>query len=695
MQAESHGGGVPRPSLFRRNGSAMPILLALFLLGAAARFAACLLLSHNPFVMPDEAVYANIARSLWDGTGVTLRGQPLTYTNLLYPLLIAPAWVLPLPWGPFRTVQLINCLVMNLAVFPAYGIAHGLTGSRKRALFVAAAAILLPDMILTTRIMAEPLSYPLFLLTVQLMFRILDGRAAKPVHAVLAGGCAFLLTQAKGGYAAVAAAFAILLVVEAARGRSRSRWAGALGFALAFGLLSLLARLLIGLLPGVDYSNPSIYQTEASLPTAQHLKQTLPGLLLYLFFVPVAFGVYPLLLPATSSRLYGPPQRRQLLLTLAGLAAMAAGACYMFHAAGTTGSGFAGRVHLRYLFPFLPVLLAFSLSPALEGSRPGPALKAWLGVLLAMVITVTFSALLSNRRYPVDALLLSVVIFDDPAVDFRALSQIAAIAFTAAMLALVSERGWGKTARLLLGGALALSLVVNNWLGYDLNRWNDSAALERDAAQTAALLKGRQALLVSDSSLYFDNGLSVLDIAMADAPQFVLLEDLCENLGPYGELVPFQPPRYWTETPDRPLKPVESVALNGSAFHRVVPAAGAQTTFASGGTYGVLTLSEGRRVFHSALAGVGADGTPGGGAALYVYDEALLRQGSVRVYLQVRTGQPAQLTLSAGEVSYPFDLDQNSGWIYADFAVPPGAGRLKVSVAASGSDVKILTYRVQ
>ncbi len=670
-------------------------LLLLYLAGVAARLAACLMLSQNPFVMPDEAVYANIARSLWDGMGVTLRNQPLTYTNLLYPLVISPAWGLPLPWAPFRTVQVLNCLMMNLAVFPAFSIAMDVTGSRRRALFVAAVAILLPDMILTTRIMTEPLSYPLFLLAALMMFRRFSGQTRGMGQSLLTASVTYLLCLAKGGYAALAVLFAGVMLLWAAKGRDKRVLLDGLVFLAAWGGLTLLSRLLIGMLPGVDYGNPSIYQTETQPPTLDHLKQTLQGLLLYAYLTPVAFGLFPLLLPATSLRLYDEPRRRQAWLLLLALAAVAAGASYLFFAANTTAGAFAGRLHIRYLFPFLPPLLALALSPSLDHARPGVAMKAAMGFLLAMTVTVSFSALLSNRRFPVDALLLSAVIFDDSALDFRTLSEIAAVTFGAGMLALLAAKGWGKHAKATMAAALVLTLLLNNALGYDLNRWNDSRAMAADAGEAARSLAGQKALLVSDSSLYFDNGLSVLDIAMSDAPQFVLLEDLCENLGPNGQFAPWQPRQYWTEAPAAPLTPPTALALNSSAFHHLVPAAGAQVATTANGLYNILTASADGRLLHSALAGVGQDGAVTGDAALYVYDPALLAQGKVRVYLQVKATQSARLTLSAGEAAYPFDLDRASNWIYADFSVEPGDGQLKVSITTDSDSVKVLTYQVQ
>lgn len=668
-------------------------LAVLYLAGVVLRYILCLVFSQNPFVMPDEALYANLARSIASGSGVMLRNQPVTYTNLLYPLLLSPIYAVASPGSPFRLIQLLNCLLMNLAVFPMWHIAMRFARSEKIALAIAAFSLLIPDMLLTSRIMTEAVEYPLFLVAVLMMFQRLEGRS-KIGHAVLAALCAFLLSQAKSGMVALAVVFAAILAFDAVKSRRREDVSYLLAFAGSYAAFSLAAHFAMGMLPGMDFSRQTIYQTQAQAPTLTHLEKTLPGLLLYGFFIPVAFGIFPLLLPACNLRRYESAQRRQLALMLAALAAVAAGACYMFFDTETIGSYYAGRIHIRYVFMFLPVFMAFLSSPKLDGARHNGKLISALGFLLAMAVTVSFGALLSNRRYPVDAISLSWIIWDNPFLNMKLLSQIVAIAFSVAMLWLLIKGGWGRRAKALMACGLALGMLAAGGMGYDMNRYNDNAALAADAKEAAAALEGKPALLVPVSSIYFDNTLSVLDCAMKQAPYEMLLEDLCPRLGPYGELDTVKPPKYWTESPDNEIPAACEVAMEGSAFYHVVPAAGAQVLATANKSYGVITLPENRRLFHSALSGVGYDGGLKAGAALYVFDETLLSRQKVTVYLQVSSDTASSLVLSSGEESYNFDAGPTPNWITCAFTVPQGATRLVVSVGALSGSPKVLTYKV-
>lgn len=669
------------------------VLLALYASGVAARYALCLLASQNPFIMPDEALYANIARSIASGTGITLRGQPLTYTNLLYPLLISPVYTFASPGSQFRLVQLINCLMMNLAVFPSFAIAKRFTPGAKAALGIAVLSILLPDMLLTTRIMTEAAVYPLFMLTVMLMFRRFEGKD-KMSHAAITAVCAFLLAQAKAGMIALAAVFAGLLVIDCVKSRRRQDIQYAMTFAALTIALMLLAHIALSKLAGMDYGQPSIYQTQLQPPMLEHLKRTLPGILLYAFFIPVAFGIFPLLLPAANIGKYAAAQRSQITLALITLALVAAGACYMFFDTETIGNFYAGRIHIRYVFMFLPLFLAFLCSRELDDARPNGRLAASLGFLLAMTVTVSFGALLSARQYPVDAISLSWISWDDPDLNMKLLSQIAAITFASAMLWLLFRHGWGKRAKVLMACCMVLSVLSANAMGYDLNSYNNSKALSHDAAQAAEQLAGKTALLVGSDGIYFDNTLSVLDCAMKQAPDVMLLEDLCEKLGPYGALLPVVPPKYWTENPANAISATDEVVMNSSAFGRVVLATGTVTKATANGTYGIVSLPTGRRLFHSALAGLDYDGQPKANAALYIFDEALLGAGKVTVYLQVAASQASVLSVGCGTESASFNITPQAGWISQAFTVLNGATRLAVTIRTVSGAPRILTYKV-
>ena len=132
--------------------------------------------------------------------------------------------------------------------------------------------------------------------------------------------------------------------------------------------------------------------------------------------------------------------------------------------------------------------------------------------------------------YCVDALSLSYLVYDDSALNLKLFAQIAFFVFTA-MILWQMRTGWNRRAATAVIICLCISIAANNFLGYDLNNHNNSTKMAADAAQTAALLEQKTAVLVPDDDIYFSNSLSVLDCAMTDAPYVIKLEDLCAGHG--------------------------------------------------------------------------------------------------------------------------------------------------------------------
>ncbi|NLC32405.1 MAG: hypothetical protein GX781_03815, partial [Clostridiales bacterium] len=120
-------------------------LTLLYLAAVLARFLIALSWSDNPWIMPDEAWYTNLARSLFTTGQVLFRTQPIKYDALLYPLLLSHLYGLGGAVDTFRTIQLLNAFLINAWVFPMWYLARSVTGSHKSAWVVAIICLLLPD----------------------------------------------------------------------------------------------------------------------------------------------------------------------------------------------------------------------------------------------------------------------------------------------------------------------------------------------------------------------------------------------------------------------------------------------------------------------------------------------------------------------------------------------------------------------
>jgi glycosyltransferase involved in cell wall biosynthesis len=118
----SSNGHTPLPAAERGPLRTLPWwlwLAALYFAAAAVQLALGARLV-SPWIMVDELVYSDMARSLAEHGRFLIRGENADY-GFVYPLLIAPAfWVFGFVGSALQAAQGINALVMCSVVFPTY-----------------------------------------------------------------------------------------------------------------------------------------------------------------------------------------------------------------------------------------------------------------------------------------------------------------------------------------------------------------------------------------------------------------------------------------------------------------------------------------------------------------------------------------------------------------------------------------------
>jgi len=128
----------------------------------------------GPFIMVDELIYSELARSFAAGDGFHVRDAPASGFSLVYPILISPAYAVfdALP-DAYTAVKTMNALLMSLAAVPAYLLARRLLGPGL-SLVAAALSVALPSLAYTGTVMTENVFYPLFLTTALVLVLVLE-----------------------------------------------------------------------------------------------------------------------------------------------------------------------------------------------------------------------------------------------------------------------------------------------------------------------------------------------------------------------------------------------------------------------------------------------------------------------------------------------------------------------------------------
>jgi len=353
-----------------------------------------------PQLYCDEYIYAGIARSFATTGHLHYVRGPAAGGALLYPVLIAPAWLAHTMTTTFELVKAINATVISLTAIPVYLWARRVVSPWWS--FVAAVLVLLiTPLVLSGMVMSESAALPAFTLAV---FAI--GVAIESPTPWRQGFVVVTLVLAYGARAQGLVLLAILptallldLLLELRAGAPRAdvarraRRFAPLGAVVAIGALGYLAR--------SHFSLPrafGLYQRiatahydplEVLLWTARHAGEAV-----------LALGVAPfcalllLLLRGLSGRLAGRAER--------ALVATASAAVFWFLLqAGMYAATFNPQIHERYaMYAFPPLLVALAVCLGQSFERPLAETLAAVVFSLTLAGFIIFSVFVRPERDP-------------------------------------------------------------------------------------------------------------------------------------------------------------------------------------------------------------------------------------------------------------------------------------------------------
>jgi hypothetical protein len=118
--------------------------------------------------MLDELVYAELSKGIADHGSYELRGEPSLVYSVLYPFLLAPAWLadsVPTSYGLLKT---INVTLMTAASVPVYLLARRVV-SPGLALVAVLLTLVMPAFVVSGALITENAFFPAFLLAAYAM----------------------------------------------------------------------------------------------------------------------------------------------------------------------------------------------------------------------------------------------------------------------------------------------------------------------------------------------------------------------------------------------------------------------------------------------------------------------------------------------------------------------------------------------
>jgi len=364
-------------------------------LGALYAVAVAVLLTlalrvKSPWIMVDELVYSDTARSVAGGAGFTVRGQAAGY-GYVYPLLLSiPYAVANHMSDVYALARVLNALLMSSVVVPVYLLARRVVRPGA-ALTAAALSVFAPPMVYVASLMTENVFYPLFAWLALALVAALDRPTLRRQLIVVALCLLAFLTRAQAIalFAAVLTAPLALAWIERGRPRSLRAWRplyALVAFA-AFAVVVVEAargRSIFDVLGGYSVAGSTTYHF---WPALKWVVLHLGGLALSLWILPAAALVVVL----ASARHLDRPLR-------VFAAATASLGVWLVLEVGVFASRYSLRIEERNLFYLLP-LFVIALLAWIERGQPRPprATVAAAVVVVALAGTIPFASLLNEN----------------------------------------------------------------------------------------------------------------------------------------------------------------------------------------------------------------------------------------------------------------------------------------------------------
>ena len=139
-------------------------VLCLMVLAATALHAFVALRSPSPWIVPDELIYSELAKSLGQVGLPRIRGEVSFAYGLGYPALLAPIWaIFDDVSTAYAGAKIFNALILSLTAVPSYFLARRFV-SEGLSLLVAGLSIAVPSMLYAGTLMTEVALYPTFVL---------------------------------------------------------------------------------------------------------------------------------------------------------------------------------------------------------------------------------------------------------------------------------------------------------------------------------------------------------------------------------------------------------------------------------------------------------------------------------------------------------------------------------------------------
>src|SRR4051812_16915009 len=345
------------------------------------------------YVMTDEMLYERLAISIAQLHSPLphIHGELIGNVNQLYPLLLAPLFDGTLVPSGLRDAHVLNAFVMSSAAIPAFLLARRVTNGSRLSYVVAVLTVCLPWIVLASFVMTESVAYPAFLWAILALHNAaIAPRARNDALLLVAIGVAIL---ARTQFAVLLAIVPVALLLD--RPAPRRVVSAHRLLAAAYAVLAVVGIVLAAtgnLSRALGTYSVTAQGNVAPSGMPRSLLEHIAPLGLGTGIVPFVLGVAWLLASVVQER----TRAQRAFASITGVAVVV----LLLEVTSYDLRFGAGRLHDRYLFYVVPLLLIAFVAMLLELTWPRWAIVVG-GALLALAFAVM--PVISYGKFNVDS----------------------------------------------------------------------------------------------------------------------------------------------------------------------------------------------------------------------------------------------------------------------------------------------------
>ena len=629
----------------------------------------------NPSIFVDESLYINLTRSLHLRMGNVLHAQPVGYRSFLYPLILSPLFGLPAGTNIYHIAQIVNILLMNFSVFPAAKLARYSGCSEKNVLITAFFSLLLPDIFITRHYMTESLMYPTALFTLLALANFLDKQNFKNIFKLSLA--LFLMFAIKEGAVVMLIAVLVVLLVKVFKEKDKILASKLFQLVVTFIVLFCLSWIILRFVFSADIAARSIYQNMYAGFSIGHIMQTLGGLLVYLLFIPVGFGLVPILLPLCGIKQFPENNRWFLSIVFTSLLFFIIGICYQIFSDEMFEGVYSTRIHMRYVFFFLPVLVGALFSKHLRGFTVNKQFMVFL-VIFVTLLMVLGLGVYSPRS--VDSYLLSFLEYENDLIKMQTLFTMFYLSASGLMIYSFQKAQKNRNYLKIFCVFLVVQLILSNVMAYKKNsEYSFEPDIRTDTLQASIWLdEGADAMMVSEwADGWANNNLTALDSVLRRSLPLIALEDVLSCL----DKDTINLPAYWYAGEAEINRPQRAL-INKDALNKIKLNPKNPYTITDNGYFYLIELEDPIWILHG-LCGLRHAQTVTSESALWIYDKDLIKKGKIEILFNVSSNEESEITFSRDEFSQRFNVGSRS--VQCKIVVETNGLPIKIDIKGKGT----------